>query len=453
MLLTCISVLATLSALASPSASALLSRGLQLASDGSYGDAVAALEDSFALAPDSETLVVLGLVWEEAGLPLKALESYVRAADVNPSNANAFATMGQLLETHMDDRAAAVAALRHAVALEPDRASAWNLLGTLLHSQGALDESLDALHAAIRLQPDDDDARRNLAAVLRSVGHFDEAIAQQRQADGEDCASASLAFAPDTVMADDGGGSPAGSGGRVAAIVKRSALPAATPPEWVEKLRKVHVTSVASEAECEWAIGAAERCAAAAGGWDGEGHHDTHKTNDIVVAADDALRAWVQGLLATSLWPAIEAQFGIGGRELWLEDCFVVKYEAAEEGGQPGLGRHADDSELSFNLLLSDPRSGFDGGGTAFADAEPGEVTVRPARGEALTHYGRLMHEGRPTLRGARYILAGFVRAKPLAEAWRELRPPEHEEEAVDLVEQQAKELRRSSPGDEGGGS
>ena len=121
MLLTCISVLATLSALASPSASALLSRGLQLASDGSYGDAVAALEDSFALAPDSETLVVLGLVWEEAGLPLKALESYVRAADVNPSNANAFATMGQLLETHMDDRAAAVAALRHAVALEPDR--------------------------------------------------------------------------------------------------------------------------------------------------------------------------------------------------------------------------------------------------------------------------------------------------------------------------------------------
>ena len=104
---------------------------------------------------------------------------------------------------------------------------------------------------------------------------------------------------------------------------------------------------------------------------------------------------------------------------IWLEDCFVVKYEAS---GQPGLGRHADDSELSFNLLLSDPAS-FDGGGTAFADADPEERTVCPSRGEVLTHFGRVMHEGKPTTGGApRYILAGFVRARPLAEEWKLLR-------------------------------
>ena len=45
--------------------------------------------------------------------------------------------------------------------------------------------------------------------------------------------------------------------------------------------------------------------------------------------------------------------------ELWLEDCFVVKYE---HDGQPGLGSHADDSELSFNLLLSEPGVDFEGG-------------------------------------------------------------------------------------------
>lgn len=85
---------------------------------------------------------------------------------------------------------------------------------------------------------------------------------------------------------------------------------------------------------------------------------------------------------------------------------------------------HLDDSEISFNLLLSDPDD-FRGGGTAIEAA--GNATVRPRRGEVLTHYGGLRHAGRPVSRGTRYILAGFVRARPLAEAWRELRPPRRE--------------------------
>ena len=140
------------------------------------------------------------------------------------------------------------------------------------------------------------------------------------------------------------------------------------------------------------------------------------------------------------------------------QDAFVVRYDAA---GQDGLATHTDDSELSFNLLLSDPAA-FEGGGTAFhrppprepsqrddraaatdgAAADAGAVgalmrddagstdededdldeassivcTVRPERGEMLSHYGRLRHEGRPVVGGApRYILAGFVRARPLA--------------------------------------
>ena len=48
---------------------------------------------------------------------------------------------------------------------------------------------------------------------------------------------------------------------------------------------------------------------------------------------------------------------------------------------------------------------------------------MRPSRGEMLSHYGRVTHEGVPTTGGApRYIMAGFVRARPMAAAWRELR-------------------------------
>lgn len=129
----------------------------------------------------------------------------------------------------------------------------------------------------------------------------------------------------------------------------------------------------------------------------------------------------MQEKLTSHIWPALAAQFDIAAADLWLEDCFIVRYEAS---GQPGLGAHRDDSELSINLLLSDPAS-FEGGGTAFADADAADPTVRPQRGEMLTHFGRLMHEGRPTTGGApRYILAGFVRARPLAAAWRMLSLP-----------------------------
>ena len=48
-----------------------------------------------------------------------------------------------------------------------------------------------------------------------------------------------------------------------------------------------------------------------------------------------------------------------------------MRYDAA---GQGGLATHTDDSELSFNLLLSDPAD-FGGGGTSFEAA--GE-TARP---------------------------------------------------------------------------
>ena len=64
------------------------------------------------------------------------------------------------------------------------------------------------------------------------------------------------------------------------------------------------------------------------------------------------------------------------------QDAFVVRYDAA---GQGGLATHTDDSELSFNLLLSDPAD-FGGGGTSFEAA--GE-TARPQQGEMLFHFGR----------------------------------------------------------------
>ncbi|KAL1499457.1 hypothetical protein AB1Y20_011661 [Prymnesium parvum] len=59
---------------------------------------------------------------------------------------------------------------------------------------------------------------------------------------------------------------------------------------------------------------------------------------------------------------------------------------------QPGLAMHVDDSEISFNLLLANPRD-FAGGGTFF---EAAHSTVRPKQGGMLTHFGLLRHAGTP---------------------------------------------------------
>ena len=61
------------------------------------------------------------------------------------------------------------------------------------------------------------------------------------------------------------------------------------------------------------------------------------------------------------------------------------------------------------------------GGGTSF---EAADTTLRPRQGEMLSHFGRLRHAGEPVVQGTRYILAGFVRVRPLAAAWRDIKTP-----------------------------
>jgi len=86
----------------------------------------------------------------------------------------------------------------------------------------------------------------------------------------------------------------------------------------------VHVARVASSAECRWAVTEAERHA----GWytcmPGE-----YPTNDVVIAECPALRSWLNDKLRSSIWPLLAAQFGMTPGDFWLQDAFILKFEAA----------------------------------------------------------------------------------------------------------------------------
>ena len=73
------------------------------------------------------------------------------------------------------DDAAAEAAWRAALLVDPLSARGWNNLGNLLGSQGRLREAEAAQRRAVELAPGMPEARRNLAITLLRLGRKTEA--------------------------------------------------------------------------------------------------------------------------------------------------------------------------------------------------------------------------------------------------------------------------------------
>ncbi|KAL3910262.1 MAG: hypothetical protein SGPRY_009122, partial [Prymnesium sp.] len=361
-------------------------------------EAVARLEASLSLRPShAPTRVNLGLIHEQIGLPLAAIQCYATALANDPTSAAAYERMGEVMASALGEATMGEEALRLAVSLDPSRASAWNSLGSLLHTRGELEEAADSLGRARELSPADRGVVRNLGTALRAQarwqgGRFNESLRLLQEANGEEN---ELAFAPGQL--EGGGGvcskekaeraevTGTGEQGRVGLRLDKSSLPPRAPARWRTVLSEVRLTRVASEEDCEWVISTAEKHALETGapglpsssrlaqlppsspwslsfpslpgrhcGWDVRGHHVAYPTKDIQPAQSELLRSWLRKKLKHTIWPAVDT---------------LIPWDAS----QPGLGMHVDDSEISFNLLLSDPQD-FEGGGTAFEAA--GNATI-----------------------------------------------------------------------------
>jgi Flp pilus assembly protein TadD len=76
---------------------------------------------------------------------------------------------------------AAEAAARLALRYEPDCASAWETLGTILVQRGTLEESCDCYEQAVRIEPTFLQALNNLAVTLDRLGRLEAAEVRYRQ--------------------------------------------------------------------------------------------------------------------------------------------------------------------------------------------------------------------------------------------------------------------------------
>ncbi|HEX6137046.1 MAG TPA: tetratricopeptide repeat protein, partial [Casimicrobiaceae bacterium] len=86
-----------------------------------------------------------------------------------PESADAWYMRG-VIANRREDYAAAVAALRKAIAISPDAALAWLALGTAFARSDALPDAAEAYRAAIERAPAWADGHFNLGVVLKRQG-------------------------------------------------------------------------------------------------------------------------------------------------------------------------------------------------------------------------------------------------------------------------------------------
>ena len=156
---------------------------------------------------------------------------------------------------------------------------------------------------------------------------------------------------------------------------------------------------ILSPGSCSNLIKAAEKYAAASGGWTTTRHHAVPTTDLPVHMIPEALKSFNEAM-QMRIVPCLSKHFEVDSTRIRVHDAFVVKYRA---GSQTHLPFHVDESIYSLTLALND---GFVGGGTHFA--ELGE-TIQPGVGQAVIFHGRTLHGGEPVVAGERYIIAAFL--------------------------------------------
>jgi tetratricopeptide (TPR) repeat protein len=192
-----------------------LKRGIELAEQAQYEDAVAQFREVIRLQPDNPaahfdvavTLIRLGKLDEaipecreairiqpnyaEAHAQLggalrsqgkvdEAIAEYREAIRLKPENAKVHYNLAEALRIRrkIDE---AIAEDRAAIQLEPGFAEAHFELGTDLHLQRKLAEAVPEYREAIKLKPDFLEAHLNAGAALRDQGKLAEAIPEYRE--------------------------------------------------------------------------------------------------------------------------------------------------------------------------------------------------------------------------------------------------------------------------------
>ncbi len=151
--------------------------GLILVKKGATAQALGALQQAVALAPNNPVICGnFGGVLLSAGHTADAEKYIGRAIELQPDFADALCNMGNLLRLK-GDLAGAEAAYRKALAIEPNMAAGHNNLGLIYYMRGKKADAVASYRAAIAIDPTFPEAFNNLGNALGDLEQDEEAIA------------------------------------------------------------------------------------------------------------------------------------------------------------------------------------------------------------------------------------------------------------------------------------
>jgi tetratricopeptide (TPR) repeat protein len=146
-----------------------IAKGIQAWRDNDATSAVEALTKAAKKYPRSDAVFYwLGNAHRLSGDRAKARQSYERATQLNPGNADAWMELGRALSD--TDPVRAVDACTRATALKPNKAYAWMILGTAYIIQDQRSLAATALERAVEIDPNLADAWDLLSKVYAGLG-------------------------------------------------------------------------------------------------------------------------------------------------------------------------------------------------------------------------------------------------------------------------------------------
>jgi tetratricopeptide (TPR) repeat protein len=156
--------------------------GRVLFDQGKFPEAAASHREAIRLRPDhAQAHNSLGNALTEQGRLDEGIASYREAIRLQPEFAGAHQNLARALQKQGKFGEASATA-REAIRLKPDFPAALNILGNALKAQGKLEEAVACYRQAICLKPGFAVAHYNLGFALRTQGDLEGAIACYRQA-------------------------------------------------------------------------------------------------------------------------------------------------------------------------------------------------------------------------------------------------------------------------------
>jgi len=150
---------------------ALNTQAIELATNGSFPEAVACLKRALSIDRDNYTLWFnLGVIYRNSGDLEFAKQALKKAASINSEDSDIFETLGLIcysLQEYDDAYGYYMAALE----ISQDDAHLWNNLGVLLFSRGEYADACEAFEEAITIFPHYYDALYNLRDTYTELGN------------------------------------------------------------------------------------------------------------------------------------------------------------------------------------------------------------------------------------------------------------------------------------------